>query len=168
MNRIPFFLVATLLVGFSLTAFAENPTGWKYIDWESPLDSFDDYEDIIVLEEDDREEGFFRGEKLIQRFELEEYKVAGIPFTAKFYFNDDDEFAAYTLTWTGDEDHAEDAYEEITRLLEEKYKRKADVGEEIRFGTDFLVRSELDAAVDDEREITITYLNPNEGEADRL
>ncbi len=168
MNRILFSFTLLSISGLALPVVAENPEGWKYIEWESPITSFDDYEDIIVIEEDDREERYFRGEKLTQRFELEKYKVAGIAFTVKFYFDDDEEFSAYTLTWTGDEDHAEDAYEEITRLLEEKYKRKAEVGDELRFGTDYLVRSELGVSVDDEREITITYLNPNDGEADRL
>lgn len=87
----------------------------------------------------------------------------------KFFFDLDDEFSAYTLTWQGDEDHAEEAFEELVRLLEERYQRTTAVSDtEVRFGNNFLVRCELGDVEGGDREITITYLDPNDDQVDRL
>ncbi|MEX2580064.1 MAG: hypothetical protein WD342_13480 [Verrucomicrobiales bacterium] len=159
--------LALALSGSVASAVADDPTGWKEIPWGSPPSAFEDVEEIESFEDPDTE--LFRGEELTLEFQLDEYRVAGIPFEVKFYFDHEEEFSAFTLTWEGEEDRAEDAYQEIVRLLEERYKRKSVSSDEShRFGNSYLVRSELGDASNGEREITITYLDPNEDQVDRL
>lgn len=165
------FLPALILLGSIVSAQADDPTGWKDIPWGSKISAFEILEFGEVLDDPETEE--FRGEKLTLEYEMEEYIVAGIPYVVKFYFDHLGAFSAYTLTYEGKEEPTRDAYEEIVRLLEERYKRiSSPDGDSYRFGTEFLVISELEEvdADDDEDKwkITITYLDPNDGEADLL
>lgn len=169
MSRAFLYTVFFAIFGTVITVQADDPTGWKDVPWGSSPADIEEIEDIIALEEKDHENRYFRGERLRWKHELKEYKVAGIPFWVQFFFDLDDRFSAYTLTWKGDEDHAEDAFEELVRLLEERYQRTTSVSDtEVRFGNNFLVRCELGDVVSGDREIKITYLDPNDDQVDRL
>jgi len=120
-----------------------------------------------------------RGEELMPRVAIQSYEVAGIVYEVRFLFNRKAALTAVTLTNFGDRLASEQAIGELHKLLISRYgaanARKMDPSGNIPLiysqkwsANSGLVEWSLEVPEKGKAKIVVTFMSPNDAEADKL